>query len=166
MELINFTEYIFISCCLSLVTVDWARHWNWTASPTGSLHLQWTHWQVRKWMADNSPCYNVDMMMLANTSLTRVLYYPTSLVKHPNNEYEYTVIYCTVQNRFFNRFGETMATTWCINSWTNDCLFSWRNLIDRLFFQPIKILHHTSSREWRGLRLYSSIENEPPTAPY
>ena len=30
--------------------------------------------------------------MLANTSLTRVLYYPTSLVKHPNNEYEYTVI--------------------------------------------------------------------------
>ena len=51
--------------------------------------------------------------------------------------------YCAVQNRFFNRFGETMATARHENFWINYCSVSWRNLIDRLFFQPIKILHLT-----------------------
>ena len=43
----------------------------------------------------------------------------------------------------FNRFRETVATARRDNFWINYCSFSWKNLIDRLFFQPIKILHLT-----------------------
>ena len=49
--------------------------------------------------------------------------------------------YCTVQNRIFNRFGETVATARHDNFWINYCSFSWKSLIDSFFFQPIKILH-------------------------
>ena len=39
-----------------------------------------------------------------------------------------------------NRFGETVATARHENVWINSV--EW-NLIDRIFFQPMKILHHT-----------------------
>ena len=65
-------------------------------------------------------------------------------IMHSNIQITSTNIqqYCTVQNPFFNRFGEKLATAWHDNFWINYCSFSWRNLIDS-FFQPIKILHLT-----------------------
>ena len=83
-----------------------------------------------------------------------IYYYPTpfamsKIIMHSNIQITSTNIqrYCTVQNKIFNMFGETgNHMTWQL---LNKLLFiQLKNLIDRLFFQPIKILyltHHAPS---------------------